>query len=263
MSEHPTDESFDPESDAETFPRMPEDAPGRDVLAAVTTSCRSDGLDVATAFDVQWYREARPEGPELPSFERESALGLLIGNTRRIWPRFLEALAAEPERLDVADPLDTWVESRVRAALDAIDLEHRVVWSHRTGPDGSFIPFQAIAEAAGLAGVSPSRLAIHPEYGPWWALRAAIVFDRPGPGGEAPDVVRPCEGECDAHCMEPFERALDASDEPDAWRRWVEVREACPVGGAYRYSDEQVRYHYEKDPSHLRRAVERYCSEAD
>ena len=31
------------------------------------------------------------------------------------------------------------------------------------------------------------------------------------------------------------------------WRSWVAIRDACPLGKAHRYSDEQIRYHYTKD----------------
>jgi len=32
---------------------------------------------------------------------------------------------------------------------------------------------------------------------------------------------------------------------------WSAVRDRCPVGRAYRYSDEQIAYHYTKDPQFL------------
>jgi methylmalonic aciduria homocystinuria type C protein len=41
----------------------------------------------------------------------------------------------------------------------------------------------------------------------------------------------------------------DARD--DDWRSWLAVRDACPVGRSARYAEEQIAYHYTKDPSHL------------
>jgi hypothetical protein len=28
------------------------------------------------------------------------------------------------------------------------------------------------------------------------------------------------------------------------WHAWLAVRDACPVGRAHRYDDDQLRYHY-------------------
>jgi len=58
-----------------------------------------------------------------------------------------------------------------------------------------------------------------------------------------------------------FAQAIAArrSEEPataglgDAWRQWLNVRDACPLGRAYRYGDDQIAYHYRSD----RRVLER------
>lgn len=246
--------------------------PGREpevshrAIQRISHACDEHGLDLVAPFDSRWYHEARPEGPELPTFDREGALGLLIGNTRALWPHFLDALADHPERLEAPDPLDTWIESCLQEVLEPIEVEHRILWAHEPVSAGNFLPVQAIAEVAGLATVSPSQLAIHPEYGPWLALRAVVAFDLPGPGGPAPEPERPCR-DCSAPCVDALDRALDAdeSDESagvrESWRRWVDVRDACPVGREHRYSDAQIRYHYQKDRDFLAELVERRQSE--
>jgi hypothetical protein len=45
----------------------------------------------------------------------------------------------------------------------------------------------------------------------------------------------------------------DAAAVERGWRAWVAVRDACPVGRASRYGDEQIRYHYAKDRGVLER----------
>lgn len=50
--------------------------------------------------------------------------------------------------------------------------------------------------------------------------------------------------------------ALDAALGAEDWRRWLAVRDACPVGRAHRYSDAQIAYHYTKDRGVLRDALD-------
>jgi methylmalonic aciduria homocystinuria type C protein len=109
---------------------------------------------------------------------------------------------------------------------------------------------QRLAERAGFAPLSSGRLSAHPVYGPWFALRAVVVFDVDGPDGPAPFANAPCAG-CDAPCRVAFEHALavsDARSDPallhERWRPWLAVRDACPVGRDWRYSEEQILYHY-------------------
>jgi hypothetical protein len=94
--------------------------------------------------------------------------------------------------------------------------------------------------------LAPSHLCVHAEFGPWIALRAAVVLDAPGGGST------PAEPTCDcpSGCLPALERAL-AAGEPtngdelrDHWTLWLAMRDACPRGRAHRYGDEQIRYHY-------------------
>jgi methylmalonic aciduria homocystinuria type C protein len=152
--------------------------------------------------------------------------GVLIGNTRAMWPTFVAAKPAGP------DPLDRYVE----AAIDPLVPEGgRVVYAHRQY-DGAFLPFQRFAVAAGVGSLSETNLVVHPVYGPWFALRAAILV-----AGEAPPVT-PCPPvcRCDAPCRQALSRAIGTID----WRAWLAVRDACPVGREYRYSEDQLAFHY-------------------
>lgn len=47
---------------------------------------------------------------------------LLVGNTKHIWEPFLAACLEHPQLLDVADPLDTYVERSVEAVLQDTQL---------------------------------------------------------------------------------------------------------------------------------------------
>jgi methylmalonic aciduria homocystinuria type C protein len=59
----------------------------------------------------------------------------------------------------------------------------------------------------------------------------------------------PCT--CDASCLAMFEAAIAAGNGPESWRAGLAVRDACPVGREFRYSDAQLAYHYTQDARFL------------
>ncbi len=203
-------------------------------------------------------------------------VGLLVGNTRALWPHVLAARAGLPDH----DPLDAYVERTiarvvgatsaraddvVRGADEHVDGVMRgaggrtdaavrtagdpnsplVVFTHRRY-DGAYLPFQELAFATGFAAPSAGGLAVHPVYGPWFALRAVIALDLDTASLPAPQhilpapqrIAKPCV--CDGAC----ETALEiARADLGNWRAWLAVRDACSLR-EHRYSDEQIRFHY-------------------
>ncbi len=179
----------------------------------------------------------------LPSFDRDRALGVIIGNTRALWPRFLAARPAG------ADPLDRYCEERL---APLVPKRGAIFFAHVRG-DAGWLPIQHLAARAGLAELAPCGLSIHPIYGPWIALRALIVIDADGPETVPPPVVKSCD--CATGCG-PAREALARAGDPfdprsETWRAWAAVRLACPAGAQHRYSDAQLRYHYTRDLSLL------------
>jgi methylmalonic aciduria homocystinuria type C protein len=204
------------------------------------------GLDLVHPFDVSDYNtliKAHPQLNPLPMFGREQAMGLLIGNSRALWPIFLNALTLNQELAASSHPLDTYVTQAVSQAVDELNERHVIRFSHVGG--AHLVSMLHVAEASGFAERGPVHLAIHPTYGPWFALRAVVILDRPAPGqgDSAPSL---CSG-CSAPCKSAFAHAESGTD----WRDWVGVRDACPVGRDHRYSEDQIRYHYIKDRAAL------------
>ncbi|MGE0867064.1 MAG: hypothetical protein AB7P03_00775 [Kofleriaceae bacterium] len=185
------------------------------------------GFDLVHAFDA--HDAARVPGWEV--LAPGPRLGVLIGNTRALWPRFVAALsdgslAGEP------NPLEHYTEHTIASTFPTTTplFVHR-----RYG--GAFLPFQRLAIATGLGALAPSQLVIHPIYGPWFALRAVITLDGDPPARQP--IAQPCT--CDAACGEALANAIATT--PPSWRAWLGVRETCALR-AWRYSDEQIAYHY-------------------
>jgi hypothetical protein len=183
------------------------------------------GFDIAHRFDVAGV--ASQLG--LAVLAGPARLGILIGNTRALWPRFTEAMR-DPALAAERDPLDRYTERSVDAAFPGARIYH----GHRRY-DGAFVPLQHIAVASGLGALAPNHLVIHPTYGPWFALRAVVAIDGQPPASRP--IALPCR--CDASCATVLARAQQSTD----WQDWLSVRESCTLR-SWRYSDDQIRFHY-------------------
>jgi hypothetical protein len=223
--------------------------PWSELAAHFEAECRRSGLDLLHPFAVADYNAQVSEEQRLHDFGRPRALGLLVGNTRALWPYFAEARTRDHELRLAAHPLDRYVVASVARAASALSGRPQVSYfSHVTQPRA--LPIQRLAELTGFAALSPSHLAIHERHGPWFALRAVVVVDIEGPSQSPSAPARPCQG-CPAPCVVAFEQAraasgpvLDASSVARHAAQWIAVRDACPVGRASRYGEEQLRYHY-------------------
>lgn len=229
----------------------------RKISERLEQTCAGAGLDLVQPFGVGHVLRHAAVDERLQDFGRSNALGFVIGNTRALWPHFVRAYTTSPELRQSPHPLDSYVTERVRqAAAHATPLTYEVTYAHVTQPRA--YPIQRLAERAGFAAISPCHLAIRPDHGLWFGLRAVVTFDCDGPAQAPPEVARPCAG-CAAPCVPALEHALTVTAKPlsrltirahvDAW---IDVRRVCPVAQASRYAETQLHYHYVHDPSLIR-----------
>ena len=220
----------------------------REVVERVTAGSQTAGLDLVHPFAVGWFNGRVAETERLDDFGSPGSLGILIGNTRALWPVFTRLLQTDAAMRQAAHPLDKHAEQTATALLNELQpLAARAYFAHVTRPRA--VPLQRLAEAIGFAGLSPVQLSIHPRVGPWFAMRIVLIVDAPGPGGEPPALARPCQG-CSQPCIAPFQKALASSAElsqraiTEHAIEWIAVRDACPVGRDFRYGEDQLAYHY-------------------
>jgi methylmalonic aciduria homocystinuria type C protein len=221
----------------------------------ISSSAAIAGLDLWSAFPVTVYNGSVPEAYSLPALGQESPLGIVLGNSRAFWPKFLVALKESQGLRESEHPVNTYITKRVGSILEGLSVPYEVRWAHTSEP--SPVAMQQAAMIAGLAHTSPSYLSIHPEHGPWIALRAVVVLDKDWPSGEPAPAPDPCTP-CPKPCMPALDDALAASrgapvgkKVSSSWKLWLAVRDACPMGRSSRYSDEQCEYHYRPDRSFL------------
>lgn len=158
-----------------------------------------------------------------------------------------------------------------------------------------FVAMQRMAECSGLAFLDhTSHLSFHPKFGPWFSLRCAIVFSgdvgsSASPLGGSLDtftkvLTKPTPLRCplDDATMDAVKSAAviafsasqnDANKEEDGvvavekkdlpgmkdvragWEKWLAVRDAAAPGHPYRYSRDQILYHYTGNRDLLRELV--------
>lgn len=227
-----------------------------DIPARLAAALHEAGLDVFGCVRVGAYNKAlRPDqsGWRLPVLGSDDDMAVLIGNTRRIWPCFMDAWRHTTLR-DEPDPLDTYVRRHVDAASHALASELGLICAtrHAFDPPPRAVAMQRLAVIAGVAELAPIGLCVHERYGSWFALRAVAVFNVPGPQTQAPAPT--CSACAERPCLGPGKDLLDAFHAQDdgrlaqfTWQDWLAMRDACPVGREERFSEQQVRYHYIRD----------------
>lgn len=212
------------------------------------------GFDLIEGCSVGAYNEAVEGALRLEDWGSPAHVAFVVGNTRALWPVFLRALRRDRTLRAASDPLDRYTEREIAAAVESLGVRAAVRWAHDTGP--RLVAIQRLAHVAGLAYLAQSHLSVHPTFGAWIALRAAITLELPGPARGPAWGEPPCS-DCARRCAPAFEqaraRAVGASDH----RPWLACREACPRGREHRYSDEQIEYHYGRDRARLLALVER------
>jgi methylmalonic aciduria homocystinuria type C protein len=233
------------------------------LVDAFRCSCEQAGFDLVTPLRVGDYNARVSGALRLEDFGCGAHLALVVGNTRALWPRLLDALESDARLAAEAHPLERYTERSIRSAARRLSVPFSLRWSHEGGD--RLVAMQRLAHVAGLAYLSESHLSVHPTYGPWIGLRAALSLPVPGPESPAPELSHPCGG-CAGRCWPAFEHGLEVTTgrgegqgpltsegaERD-WQLWLACRDACPTGREHRYSDAQIRYHYTKDRRQLGR----------
>lgn len=125
-------------------------------------------------------------------------------------------------------------------------------------PAETMISLLPILKHLGLHGHSLLFPDIHPQYGPWWAVRAAILVDVDPSSAPQTTFVSPCVT-CPAPCIEacPGQAVLQSGwnavqcmdyrlSNNSVCAQSCPARISCPVGPEYRYDPEIINYHYKR-----------------
>lgn len=281
--------------------RRMSDTRWREIESMLCSKLAVYGLDLVKAFPIELYNSdekcAKYPLPLSTSSTSHTSthLGILIGNTKRLWDPFLAHLSSDPAKLCNAEhPIHDYVSNAIATVLQelssdkylsnseiniatnslknvgaASDLEYDVRYPYDEGE--RFVHFQRLAHLAGLAYLNPNCfLCVSPIHGPWIALRAVITFQFITGPNVSEYVSHPAQNpfpDGDAYLNDltqeiiaDYQANYSVPDYKMDWEKLVHVRTYCgkflPLEGReHKYSELQLKYHYTKDRQVLLEAV--------
>lgn len=232
---------------------MQSSASASETAARLRDSLARAGLNALGVVDCAAWNACVREDQHAERLLRGARSALVVGSGGRA---LFSAFEASPEREWPVGPLDAYTERVLGEAagqLRAAGLAAEVVLAHEPR-GGGFVDFVALGRAAGLGWPSRLGLLLHPTFGPWMSLRAAILTDAALPADSPLGGSGPCEA-CPAPCAEACPGAALATGRFDAARcaatRHRELdctarcgaRRACVVGPEHGYSDRAEAHH--------------------
>jgi len=211
------------------------------------------GLNVRGVLDAaRWDALVPPAWRTQSLLPGARAAWLLASGGRALFEAFRRA----PESALARDPLDAYtrrVAEETAAALRRAGKRALPLLAfERRG--GRFADFVALGRAAGLGAPSRLGLLLHPEYGPWLSIRAALLTDlalEPTLEREGFDPCGGCPAPCGAACpgAAPAPHGFDVgacreerAQSPACWLRCA-ARHACVLGREHAYLAEAEAHH--------------------
>jgi epoxyqueuosine reductase QueG len=223
----------------------------------VRRAAGATGLNLLGVVDAAEYDAMAPAGHRLAEVWPATRSVVMIGNAGpAFWERFRARFGRDPLPERDAHPLDAYTVEAVEPLLSLM-RQHggaaRAVFPFFGASDHA-LSFQRLAIAAGFGVESVLGLILHPDFGPWVALRAAILTDVAlRPAGPLPgfDPCTRCPAPCVAVCPGGAfpERRWSLSLCFEAKRTLAPCRSSClsrlhcVFGGRWRYSEEEMAYH--------------------
>jgi epoxyqueuosine reductase QueG len=220
------------------------------------------GLNLIGAIPADRYDAVAPTHLRARAIDPHARSIIVIGNGgSAFWQAYGRRVDADPAWARRDHPLDDFtrevVEREIAPALRARNLRFTIVYPFVS--DAGNLHFMELGRLAGIGGPSLIGVLIHPKYGTWIALRAALLLeemlDNPGDGlGFDPCprcIPRSCMPACPVGAVS--ERGWDVIK---CVRHRVEAapdcsagcysRLHCVIGPEHRYPDDELRHHQER-----------------
>ena len=230
-----------------------------DLIRSRATPC---GLNLIGAFPADRYDAGVPAHLRARAIDPDARSIIVIGNGGgAFWQAYRRHVDADPAWVQRVHPLDDFtrevVEGAIAGTLRARNLRFTIVYPFASGAGN--LHFMELGRLAGFGGPSLLGVLIHPRYGTWIALRAALLIEplleEPGEGlGFDPCprcVPRSCMPACPVGAV--GERGWDVikcvrhrvEAAPDC-SAGCHSRLHCVIGPEHRYPDDELRHHQER-----------------
>lgn len=232
-------------------------------LERVLATLRESGFNLTGGLSREAYDEYAPPAWQTSRISASCKAVLVVGNGGRwLWPRF----RASPEASLRRNPVDRYTRRAFeRAAAVATHPAGIALYNERR--EGAYLPLVALAQRAGFGTPGRVGVLIHPEFGPWIALRG-VLFMGEAIREDPPARFEPCSG-CAAPCEPACHGGVVSEMGVDyracyrtkllrgECRTRCDARRACVIGREHAYDPDQVVHHsrIRWRPSTLVRAI--------
>jgi epoxyqueuosine reductase QueG len=220
-----------------------------DATALVRQALGGTGIELVASCAASDYDARAPAAFRSAAWLPE-ARGVIVAGSAgpALWRGFMARMTERPGLWSAEHPYDAYAAellARADQALTAAGIRFQRFDAAYHAPVR--VDFLALATLVGLGAPGPFALLIHPEHGPWWALRGAWIVDAQVDPVAAIAPPR-CAG-CAAPCVGGWAKGRGIADATP------EVRSRCVVGQASRYDDDQIAYHYDRPATAARLAA--------
>ena len=238
-----------------------------DLLNDITTALAPYGLNLIGTAARATYESLVPVQyhvtsllPQTQSNQSVQSI-IVIGNGGgAFWAGFRDYADARPGYFQKhSHPLDDYtvevIENSLTPLLQHSGATYRYVYPFRFSTQP--VSFMHLAQASGLAGPSILGIVIHPTYGPWIALRAAILIDQQLASPALAQGFDPCPSCTERSCMKACPANVVSTEKgwdiPGCVQHRLTVtsdcmdychaRYECVYGREHRYPQDELQYH--------------------
>lgn len=223
------------------------------------------GFDLCQTVAIEDYNENVSDEHKIPLIPgRDSTMGILIGNSREVWPKFIKYCSENEDLLLNPDPFDTYTKIAFSSVLSNLSIGHFEYYccDFNVGP---LLYFQLMAEICGLCYRSQlSHMCYHHSYGHWIGLRGLVVLDMTFIHGV--DLGNKGNfsicSECDTKYGKELTKwegmdLIDIFRDPNVWLEFMKLRTICThLISPYNFN--QCCYHYSKDIRYIQADVDNF-----
>lgn len=218
----------------------------------IQSQCTEIGLNIFGVADGAPYQEVIPNC--------QSVIVIANGGSK-MWEHFLEDCKRAPDSFTQEEnPLDTWIEKHLHRIDPASPSSRKLI---RCAATDQFIDFRPLAIEAGLGHHSHLGLVIHPKYGLWNSLRAAIFtteYFKPTIL-TAQNPCHSCSKICASQCFGSaftekgwsVQTCASFHQNSDLCATSCNARLSCPIGREYQHLP--LAHHYHSNKSSGRKAI--------
>ncbi len=244
------------------------------LLSDITRVLTPYGLNLIGTTSVAAYEALVPSQYHVAALLPEAKTLIVIGNGGgQFWQEFRTYCTKHSHYLDEHEhPLDDYtvevIDQTLTPVLLRAEAEYRYLYPFRFWSEP--VSFMHLARAAGLAGPSILGVTIHPVYGPWMALRAAVLISYELSAEPSAAGFNPCptctERACISACPASAITVEQSWDIPACVQHRLRVtsdcvdycraRFDCVYGREHRYPLDELQYHQRQSFAEMRKYFE-------